>query len=117
MPYWSGWNDTVQGYDGSRYSPTSGKEPGLIQRTEFQNGSYLILADEFMQWGKDADGNYTLDLYTLPRPEQRSRQAPITADYTKQEDLTLTFAASEKTAGGISRIPLKGKDKRHSVAC
>lgn len=54
MPYWSGWNDTVQGYDGSRYSPTTGKEPGLIQRTEFQIGAYLIISDELWQWGTDA---------------------------------------------------------------
>ena len=58
-----------------------------------------------MQWGKDADGNYTLDLYTC-HDQSKVTTGSITADYTKQEDLTLTFAASEKTAGGISRIPL-----------
>ena len=110
MPYWSGWNDTVQGYDGSRYSPTSGKEPGLIQRTEFQNGSYLILADEFMQWGKDADGNYTLDLYTC-HDQSKVTTGSITADYTKQEDLTLTFAASEKDGWRYIEDTAVSKDK------
>ena len=110
MPYWSGWNDTVQGYDGSRYSPTSGKEPGLIQRTEFQNGSYLILADEFMQWCKDADGNYTLDLYTC-HDQSKVTTGSITADYTKQEDLTLTFAASEKDGWRYIEDTAVSKDK------
>ena len=110
MPYWSGWNDTVQGYDGSRYSPTSGKEPGLIQRTEFQNGSYLILADEFMQWGKDADGNYPLDLYTC-HDQSKVTTGSITADYTKQEDLTLTFAASEKDGWRYIEDTAVSKDK------
>ena len=110
MPYWSGWNDTVQGYDGSRYSPTSGKEPGLIQRTEFQNGSYLILADEFMQWGKDADGNYTLDLYTC-HDQSKVTTGSITANYTKQEDLTLTFAASEKDGWRYIEDTAVSKDK------
>ena len=32
MPYWSGWNDTVQGNDGSRYDPTNGHDTGLIQK-------------------------------------------------------------------------------------
>lgn len=57
-PYYSGWNDNVLGRDGSRYSPTSGKEPGMIQGVEFMNGSYLIVSDELWQWSTDADGNY-----------------------------------------------------------
>lgn len=71
MPYWSGWNDTVQGYDGSRYSPTSGKEPGLIQRTEFQTGSYLILSDELWQWGSGQRQQLRLTAMSAPRPKQR----------------------------------------------
>ena len=62
-PYYSGWNDTVQGRDGSRYSPTSGKEPGMIQGVEFMNGSYLIVSDELWQWSTDADGNYNFDCF------------------------------------------------------
>lgn len=62
-PYYSGWNDNVLGRDGSRYSPTSEKEPGMIQGVEFMNGSYLIVSDELWQWGTDADGNYTFDCY------------------------------------------------------
>ena len=50
MPYWSGWDDTVQGNDGSRYDPTNGHDTGLIQKTEFMAGAYLILADELWQW-------------------------------------------------------------------
>lgn len=62
-PYYSGWNDKVLGRDGSRYSPTSGKEPAMIQGIEFMNGAYMIIADELCQWGKDEEGNYTFDLY------------------------------------------------------
>ena len=62
-PYYSGWNDNVLGRDGSRYSPTSGKEPGMIQGVEFMNGSYLIVSDELWQWSTDADGNYNFDCF------------------------------------------------------
>ena len=96
MPYWSGWNDTVQGYDGSRYSPTSGKEPGLIQRTEFQTGSYLILSDELWQWGQDSDGNYTFDRYVC-HDQSKVNGSSITSDYTKQEDLTLVLPAGSSS--------------------
>ena len=40
MPYGSGYNDGVLGYDGAMVNPAGQKEPGLIQRTEFQNGAY-----------------------------------------------------------------------------
>ena len=63
MPYYSGWNDNVLGRDGSRYSPTSGKEPGMIQGVEIMNGSYLIVSDELWQWSTDADGNYNFDCF------------------------------------------------------
>ena len=91
MPYWSGWNDTVQGNDGSRYNPTNGKDTGLIQKTEFQNGAYLILADELWQWGTDEDGNFTFDCYTCHDQTKVTTNGSISGDYTKQEDLTLTF--------------------------
>lgn len=89
LPYYSGWNDTVQGNDGSRYSATSGKEPGLIQKTEFMNGSYIIISDELWKWGKDSNDNFTFDCYTCH--DQSKVASSITADYTKQEDLTLVF--------------------------
>ena len=91
MPYWSGWNDTVQGNDGSRYNPTNGKDTGLIQKTEFQNGAYLILADELWQWGTDDDGNFVFDFYTCHDQTKVTTNGSISGDYTKQEDLTLTF--------------------------
>ena len=91
MPYWSGWNDTVQGNDGSRYDPTNGHDTGLIQKTEFQNGAYLILADELWQWGTDEDGNFTFDCYTCHDQTKVTTNGSISGDYTKQEDLTLTF--------------------------
>lgn len=94
MPYWSGWNDTVQGYDGSRYSPTSGKEPGLIQRTEFQIGSYLILSDELWRWGQDSDGNYTFDCYVCHDQSKVTTNGTISSDYTLQSGLTLTWSAT-----------------------
>lgn len=62
-PYYSGWNDNVLGRDGSRYSPISGKEPGMIQGVEFMNGSYLIVSDELWQWSTDTDGNYNFDCF------------------------------------------------------
>lgn len=91
MPYWSGWSDTVQGNDGSRYDPANGHDTGLIQKTEFQNGAYLILADELWQWGTDDDGNFTFDCYTCHDQTKVTTNGSISGDYTKQEDLTLTF--------------------------
>ena len=91
MPYWSGWNDTVQGNDGSRYDPTNGHDTGLIQKTEFMAGGYLILADELWQWGTDDDGNFTFDCYTCHDQTKVTTNGSISGDYTKQEDLTLTF--------------------------
>lgn len=91
MPYWSGWNDTVQGNDGSRYNPTNGHDTGLIQKTEFQPGGYLILADELWQWGTDDDGNFTFDCYTCHDQTKVTTNGSISGDYEKQEDLTLTF--------------------------
>lgn len=92
-PYWSGWNDDVLGVDGSRYSPTSGKEPGLIQKTEFMNGSYLIISDELWQWSKDDAGNFCFDCYTC-HDQSKVSGSTITSDYTKQTDLTLRFPES-----------------------
>lgn len=91
MPYWSGWSDTVQGNDGSRYDPTNGHDTGLIQKTEFMAGAYLILADELWQWGTDEDGNFTFDCYTCHDQTKVTTNGSISGDYTKQEDLTLTF--------------------------
>ena len=111
MPYWSGWNDTVQGNDGSRYNPANGHDTGLIQKTEFQNGAYLILADELWQWGTDAEGNFTFDCYTCHDQTKITTNGSISGDYEKQEDLTLTFPAGtadswlyiEDTAIGADR--------------
>ena len=91
MPYWSGWTDTVQGNDGSRYNNTNGHDTGLIQKTEFMAGAYLILADELWQWGTDEDGNFTFDCYTCHDQTKVTTNGSISGDYTKQEDLTLTF--------------------------
>lgn len=92
MPYGSGYNDTVKGNDGSRTNYTNGKEPGLIQKTEFQNGAYLIVADELWKWDKDGDGNYTFDIYTCHDQTKITTNGTISADYTKCDDLTLHFA-------------------------
>ena len=81
----------MRGNDGSRTNYTNGKEPGLIQKTEFQNGAYLIVADELWQWGKDDAGNFTFDIYTCHDQTKVTTNGSISADYTKQEDLTLTF--------------------------
>ena len=88
-PYWSGWNDNVLGRDGSRYNPTSGKETGMIQGVEFANGSYMILADELWQWGKDADGNYTFDAFKC---YDQSKCGPtINGNYVQISDAHLAF--------------------------
>lgn len=91
MPYWSGWTDTVQGNDGSRYNNTNGHDTGLIQKTEFMAGAYLILADELWQWGTDEDGNFTFDCYTCHDQTKVTTNGSISGDYEKQDDLTLTF--------------------------
>ena len=98
MPYWSGWNDTVQGNDGSRYNNTNSHDTGLIQKTEFMAGAYLILADELWQWGTDEDGNFTFDCYTCHDQTKVTTNGSISGDYEKQEDLTLTFP--QGTANG-----------------
>ena len=90
-PYYSGWNDNVLGRDGSRYSPTSGKEPGMHQGVEFMNGSYLIVSDELWQWGTDADGNYTFDCYKCF--DQSKVGSAINENYDKIEGAHLTFPA------------------------
>ena len=80
-PYYSGWNDSVLGRDGSRYSPTSGKEPGMIQGVEFMNGSYLIVSDELWQWSQKSDGDYLFDCYKCY--DQSKVGSAINANYEK----------------------------------
>ena len=88
-PYYSGWNDTVQGRDGSRYSPTSGKEPGMIQGVEFMNGSYMIVSDELWQWSQDANENYCFDCYKCY--DQSKVGSAINENYEKVNVPTLVF--------------------------
>jgi hypothetical protein len=90
MPYFSGWNDNVKGTDGSRYNHTNGKEPGLLQKVEFMNGSYLIVSDELCQWGKNENGDYTFDVYTCKDQSKVTTNGTISSDYEKQ-DITLIF--------------------------
>ena len=91
-PYYSGWNDNVLGRDGSRYSPTSGKEPGMIQGVEFMNGSYLIVSDELLQWSQDAEKNYRFDCYKCY--DQSKVGASIDENYKKVDVPTLVFPES-----------------------
>ena len=95
MPYHSGYNDDVLGYDGSKTNYTNGREPGLIQKIEFQNGAYLILSDELWQWGQDAESNYTFDCYVCRDQSKVTTNGSISDDYIKQEDLTLTFPSTQ----------------------
>lgn len=95
-PYASGYNDTVKGFDGSRTNYTNGKEPGLIQKTEFQNGAYLILSDELWQWSTDADGNICFDCYTCHDQSKVTTNGSISSDYVKQADLTLKWPDGTK---------------------
>lgn len=91
-PYHSGWNDEVLGNDGSKYSYTNGKEPGLLQKVEFMNGSYMIVSDQLWQWSQDEDENYLFDCYVCHDQSKVSGTA-ITNDYVKQEDLTMLIPA------------------------
>ena len=88
-PYYSGWNDSVLGRDGSRYSPTSGKEPGMIQGVEFMNGSCLIVSDELWQWSQDAEKNYRFDCYKCY--DQSKVGSAINENYEKVNVPTLLF--------------------------
>ena len=88
-PYYSGWNVNVLGRDGSRYSPTSGKEPGMIQGVEFMNGSYLIVSDELWQWSQDANENYCFDCYKCY--DQSKVGSAINENYEKVNVPTLVF--------------------------
>ena len=89
-PYYSGWNDNVLGRDGSRYSPTSGKEPGMIQGVEFMNGSYLIVSDELWKWSQDVNENYCFDCYKCY--DQSKVGYAINENYEKVNVPTLVFS-------------------------
>ena len=99
MPYHSGYNDNVLGYDGSATNYTNGSEPGLLQKIEFQNGAYLIISDELWQWSKD-DTNYMFDCYTCHDQSKVTTNGTISSDYTKQTDLTLKWAVEGANTGG-----------------
>ena len=88
-PFYSGWNDNVLGRDGSKISPTSGKEPGMIQGVEFMNGSYLIVSDELWQWSQDANENYCFDCYKCY--DQSKVGSAINENYEKVNVPTLVF--------------------------
>ncbi len=87
MPYFSGHNDSVLGNDGSRTNCTNGKEPGLIQGTEFGIGAYQIVADEFMLCTQSGD-DYLLNIYTCA-DQSKVSTGSITADYEKVTDGTI----------------------------
>ena len=89
-PYWSGWNDDVLGTDGSKYNYTNGKEPGMLQKIEFMNGSYLIISDELWQWSTDENGDYNFDCFVCEDQSKASGTA-ITEDYKKQAALTMVI--------------------------
>ena len=95
-PYYSGWNDNVLGRDGSRYSPTSGKEPGMIQGVEFMNGSYLIVSDELWQWSTDADGNYNFDCFKCY--DQSKVGSTINENYVQIKGAHLVYPAGTGSA-------------------
>ena len=90
-PYYSGWNDNVLGRDGSRYSPTSGKEPGMLQGVEFMNGSCLIVSDELWQWSTDAEGNYNFDCFKCC--DQSKVGSAISEDYKQIKGAHLVYPA------------------------
>ena len=112
MPYRSGYNDTVRGYDGSRTVPAGGKEPGLIQKTEFQNGAYMIISDELWQWSQPGGegGDFRFDCYTC-HDQTKVSPSTITEDYAKQEDLTLAFPPEQKAEWLYIEDIAIGKDR------
>ena len=81
----------MQGYDGSRIDPPTGNEPGLIQKTEFMVGCYLIVSDQLMQWGQESGGDHTLSVYLCADQTKVTTSGSISGDYVEQEALTLTF--------------------------
>ena len=89
-PYWSGWNDDVLGTDGSKYNYTNGKEPGMLQKIEFMNGSYLIISDELWQWSNDENGDYNFDCFVCEDQSKVSGTA-ITENYKKLTALTMVI--------------------------
>ena len=89
-PYWSGWNDDVLGTDGSKYNYTNGKEPGMLQKIEFMNGSYLIISDELWQWSTDENGDYNFDCFVCEDQSKVSGTA-ITENYKKLTALTMVI--------------------------
>lgn len=103
-PYYSGWNDNVLGRDGSRYSPTSGKEPGMIQGVEFMNGSYLIVSDELWQWSTDADGNYNFDCFKCY--DQSKVGSSVNENYDQIKEHTLSTRQEREEHGRTSRTTL-----------
>jgi len=111
MPYWSGWNDDVQGNDGSKFSATSGKETGLIQKTEFMNGAYIILSDELRQWSKDSAGNFCFDCYTCHNQSKVTTDGSISSSYTKHPDLTLRFVSGSSSGWRYIEDIAIGKDR------
>lgn len=112
QPYYSGYNDDVLGYDGARTDLTGGTEPGLIQKTEFQMGSYLIVADELWKWSQPGGANtdYCFDCYTC-HDQSKVSGSTITADYTWQEDLRLTFPSNTAEEWMYIEDMAIGKDK------
>ena len=89
-PYWSGWNDDVLGTDGSKYNYTNGKEPGMLQKIEFMNGSYLIISDELWQWSTDENRDYNFDCFVCEDQSKVSGTA-ITENYKKLTALTMVI--------------------------
>ena len=111
QPYWSGYNDEVLGYDGSKTSPTGSREPGLIQKTEFQNGAYMILSDELWQWSQPggAGTDFHFDCFTC-HDQTKVSTGSITADYQKQTDLTLKFPSDTAEGWQYNEDCMIGKD-------
>ena len=112
MPYFSGYNDDVLGYDGAKTDVTGGTEPGLIQKTEFQMGSYLIISDELWKWSQPggAESEYYFDCYTCHDQSKVSGSA-ITPDYTLQDDLRMTFPSNQSEEWQYIEDISIGRDK------
>ena len=102
MPYRTGYNDRVLGYDGSRTNPSGGKEPMLIQRVEIMHGAYLIPSDELWEWSQPggAEADFCFDCYYCHDQSKVSSSGTITSDYTKLEGHTLKFPAGTPDSWG-----------------
>lgn len=91
-PWYSGSCGNVQGNDGSPYSLTDGKNPGMIQGIEFMVGVYEVLADTVLR----NTGNATYEVMLNRKAGNLATGGAGTDSYTLTEIITIEGAAGWK---------------------